>query len=172
MIGRIEVIEENAPDPPRFLPMGDIKVFVAPFLEGTKEGAGSVFVAGVLESLVEVRHVFVVEIRWGQIASPSEPPSDDLRWVFRVGDFEITVIRVDGRRVRVTGVDYQAETGGEKGEGSLRIWIRGEGRMVDPHLFDGGGGKGPMDDGNIDTSFFDNSARLLQSRRIRYGKYA
>jgi hypothetical protein len=47
VIGRIKVIEENASDAPRLFPVGDIKVLVAPFLEGTIENAGSVFVAGV-----------------------------------------------------------------------------------------------------------------------------
>ena len=118
VIGRIEVIEEDSSDAPRFLPVGNIKVLVAPFLEGTIKNAGSVFVAGVFEGLVEMYRVFRVEIRWSQIASSSEPPSDDFRWVFRIGNFEIAVVRVDGWCVRVTGVDDQTDTGGEEGEGS------------------------------------------------------
>ena len=123
MIGRIEVIEEDASDAPRLLSVGNIKVLVAPFLEGAIEDAGSVFVAGVFEGLVEMYRVFRVEIRWSQIASSSEPPSDDFRWVFRIGDFEIAVVRVDGWCVGVAGVDDQADTGGEEGEDSLPVWI-------------------------------------------------
>lgn len=44
--------------------------------------------------------------------------------------------------------------------------------MVDPHLFDSGGGKRSMDDRNVDTGFFEGSDRLPQSRGVRYGKCA
>lgn len=60
MIFRIKIVEENASDPSRLLPMGDIKVFVAPLLEGTIERARSVSVAGVFESLVEMCAVLLV----------------------------------------------------------------------------------------------------------------
>jgi len=77
VVGRIEVIEENASDASRLLSVGNIKVLVAPFLEGTIEDARSVLIAGVFESLVEMHRVFLVEIRWSQVASSSEPPSGD-----------------------------------------------------------------------------------------------
>ena len=123
VIGRIEIVEEDSSDAPRLFPVRNVKVFVAPFLEGTIENAGSVFVAGVFEGLVEMDRVFRVEIRWGQVAPPSKPPRDDFRWVFWIGNFEIAVVRVDGRCVGVAGVNDQADTGGEEGEGSLRVRI-------------------------------------------------
>ena len=42
--------------------------------------------------------------------------------------------------------------------------------MVDPHLFDGSGGKRSINDRNVDTSLFKYNVRILQSRRVRYGK--
>lgn len=47
MIGRIEIIEENASDASRFVSMGDIKVFVAPLLEGKIERARGMSVTGI-----------------------------------------------------------------------------------------------------------------------------
>ena len=44
--------------------------------------------------------------------------------------------------------------------------------MVDPHLFDGGGGKRSMDDRNVDSGLFEDSVRLLQPRRVWYGECA
>jgi len=123
VIGRVEVIEENASDASRLLSVGNVKVLVTPFLEGTIEEAWSVFVTGVLEGLVEVYRVFRVEIRWGQIGSSPEPPSNDFRWVFWIGDFEVAVVRVDGWCVRVTGMDDQADTGRKEGEDSLSVGI-------------------------------------------------
>jgi hypothetical protein len=60
----------------------------------------------------------------------------------------------------------------KKGRAPFSVGIRGEGRVVDPHLLDGGGGKRSMDDGNVDTGLFEYSVRLLQPRRVRYGKCA
>ena len=76
VIGGVEVIEENASDSPRFFPVRNVKVLVAPLLEGGVENARGVFVAGDFKSLVEVNGVFFVEIRRSQIASSSKPPSD------------------------------------------------------------------------------------------------
>ena len=121
MIGRIEVIEEDASDAPRLLSVGDVKVFVAPFLEGAIENSWSVSITGVFEGLVEMCRVRLVEIRWCQIASSSKPPSRNLRRVFRVGYFEVAIVCVDGRRVRVARVDDQADAGGEEGECSLSV---------------------------------------------------
>lgn len=78
MIGGIEVIEENASDAPRLLSVGNIKVLVAPLLEGMIKNSRSVFVAGGFESLVEVNTVLFVEIGRGQVASSSKPPRKDL----------------------------------------------------------------------------------------------
>jgi len=105
VVGGIEVVEENASDSSRFFSVGDVKVLVAPLLEGTIEYARGVSVAGVFEGFVEMYRVLLVYITWSQIASSSEPPSDNLRGVFRIGDLEVTVVRVDGRCVRVSGVD-------------------------------------------------------------------
>ena len=171
MIGGIEVIEENASDTPRLLSVGNIKVLITPLLERRIESSQSVFVTGGFESPVEVGRVFFVEIRWGQVGSSSEPPSGDFRRVFWVGDFEVAVIRVDGWCVRVAGVNDEADTGREEGEPSLSIDIRGESRMLDPHLFDGSGGKGSIDDRNVYTGLFKHSVRLLRSRG-GYGKHA
>lgn len=60
MIGRIEIIEEDASDASRLLPMGDIKVLVAPLFEGMIERTRSVSVACVFEGLVEMDRVLVV----------------------------------------------------------------------------------------------------------------
>ena len=77
VIGGIEVIEENASDSPRLFPVGNVKVLVAPLLEGRVKNAGGVVIAGDFESLVEVNRVFLVEIRRSQITSSSKPPGDD-----------------------------------------------------------------------------------------------
>ena len=44
--------------------------------------------------------------------------------------------------------------------------------MVNPHLFDSGGGKRSMDDGNVDAGLFECGVRILQSCRVRYSKCA
>ena len=72
--------------------------------------------------------------------------------------------------MRVAGVDDQTDPSSEEGEYPLSVWIRGEGRVVDPHLFDGSGGKRSMDDRNVDTGLLKYGVRLLWSRWVRYGK--
>ena len=69
-------------------------------------------------------------------------------------------------------MDDQTDPSSEEGEYPLSVWIRGEGRVVGPHLLDGSGGKGSMDDRNVDTGLFKYGARLLWSPRARYGKRA
>ena len=123
VIGGIEVIEENASDPPRLFPVGNVKVLVAPLLEGRIEDPGGMFVAGDFKGLVEVNRVFLVEIRRSQIAPSSKPPSDDFRGLFRVGDFEVAVVRVDGWCVRVAGMYDQADASSEEGEDPLSVRI-------------------------------------------------
>lgn len=105
MVGGIEVVEENASDSSRFFSVGDVKVLVAPLLEGTIECARGVSAAGVFEGLVEMYRVLFVYITWGQVASSSKPPSDNFGGIFWIGDLEVAVVRVDGRCVRVSGVD-------------------------------------------------------------------
>ena len=123
VIGRIEIVEENASDPSRLLPMGDVEVFVAPLLEGAIDLARSVCVAGVFKSPMEVYRVFLVYITRAQVAPSSEPPGDDFGGVVGIGDLEVAVVRVDGRCVGVAGVDYQADARRVEGECALEIGI-------------------------------------------------
>lgn len=152
--------------------MGDIKVFVAPLLEGTIECTGSASITGVLEGLVEMDGILFVYVARSQVASPSEPPSGDFRRILRVRDLEVAIVCMDRRCVRVAGMDDQADAGSVEGKRVFEIGIEGESRVLRFHLFNGGGGKRSMDDGNVDASLLEDGVRFFQSRGVRDGECA
>lgn len=148
----VEVVEEDAAHAAGLVAVLDVEVVVAPFFEARVVGA-VVLVAGVFDGAVEVDGVFVEEVAGRQVGAAAEPPRIALVIVSRIDGFEVAVVKVDGGCHGVVRVEDHAQAGGEEFE-ELHVGV--EGFVVDAHFLDGRAGEGAVDDGGVDTGFFED----------------
>jgi hypothetical protein len=151
----VEVVEEDSADAARFLPVGNVKVFVAPFFEAWVV-VFVVLVAGLFDALVEVYRVFVKEVRGRQVSTAAEPPCFALAG--GVHGFEIPVVEMHSGGHGVHRVQHETEACGEEFQ-RIDAWVI-EGFVVYTHLLYGSTGEGAVDDACVDAGFFEYLAVL------------
>jgi len=92
LVGRVDVIEEDATDAAALVAVLNAEVVVAPLLE-TRIVGGIVLVAGGLQRLVEVAGILFAEVIRRQVGTTAEPP---LRLTLGSLHLEVAVVEVNG----------------------------------------------------------------------------
>lgn len=96
-----EVVVKDPPEPSGLSTMGDVVVFIRPFLELRVEFR-VVAVAGVLQDSVEMLHIGLVQVGGSDIRSTSKPPDTSIC-------LEVSVVEVHCGCVGVARVDDRAD---------------------------------------------------------------
>ena len=105
LVGRIaEVVEEEPADAAGLAAVRNEEVLVAPRLE-VRVQLCTVRIARSFQRLVEVPRIVVVEVRWGEVGTATEPPCEHLARLGGLRHLEVAVVGMHSWRVRVAWVD-------------------------------------------------------------------
>merc|ERR1719402_677379 len=103
----IQVVKEDAPYPPRDVPVLNPKVIITPGLE-LGVVLGVVLVARLLQSAVKVDSILLVQVVRSEVTATTKPPPG-FATLPSFKDFKISVVEMKCRNVWIPGVDHRAD---------------------------------------------------------------